>query len=198
MGASKFAQVGKDALDDSGHLDVQKFVESWRGIKQSVRQELFRNAPDELNAINQLVDNAKSVLSTANKVKWGVRGLGAASSLAGAIGLGNSDKDHPVSPYAYMEIVGGLIGLFGGGKSHEITETLLSNPKVLQSLGKLGGYTGWTTHGVPDRGTSTKALGKLGVGARGGIAAGATHLFNPDTQQVEKVQPATAAPQSAE
>jgi hypothetical protein len=167
-GMNKFADIVKNAIDDTGHLDLKKAINGWQGIKQQTRDAIFESTPEEGKRLDAVISGMKSLTNQVKVIKFGTIAAG-----AGLAALGFS---------------GGLAGVLGGKYgSRGLAEDLITNPRILSGLGKLSGYSAnWLGAASATAGVRSK----IASGIKGGIVS---HIYNPQTKQVEPVttQPRT-------
>jgi hypothetical protein len=174
-GVNKFADVVKSALDETNHLDLNKVVKGWQGIKQQTRDAIFASTPEVGKQLDMLVNGMKSLTNQMKVIKLGGVALGA----AGALGLTNVANTGGKLA-STVELLAGLGAAFGGRfGSRALAEDIITNPKVLSGLGKLSGYSAnWLSAASATAGIRSK----IASGVKGGIVS---HIFNPETQKVE-------------
>jgi hypothetical protein len=177
-GVNKFADVVKGALDDTGHLDLNKVVKGWQGIKQQTRDSIFETTPEVGEKLDTLVNGMKSLTNQMKYIKLGGMGLAATGAL-GFTGVANTGGKIANT----VELLAGLGAAFGGRfGANALAEDLMTNPKILSGLGKLNGYgANWLNAASATAGVRSK----IASGIKGGIVS---HIYNPDTKQVEPVQ----------
>jgi hypothetical protein len=155
-------------------LDLKKAINGWQGIKQQTRDAIFESTPEEGKRLDAVISGMKSLTNQVKVIKFGTIAAG-----AGLAALGFSGGRSVTSA---AELLVGLAGVLGGKYgSRGLAEDLITNPRILSGLGKLSGYSAnWLGAASATAGVRSK----IASGIKGGIVS---HIYNPQTKQVEPV-----------